>query len=1677
MALDKNNPFMPSADQYSGIGAAAQAHDMVASGGILDGIVEFGTQTLPTFASATVVNVLNIPHDLAEIPYSLVTGDKLDSGKVDLSNVLGNLDSSLNTDLEDYYSKHKEGIDMSSYVAASLVPGTIGIKALRMGMGTTAAATASEAGLVGRAIGTFEGLGAKSLQTAKLEVLKGSPFSYLSREALNLAAAGATVGVVETLAFNTAATLALHSSPYLDKKDAWELAKDAVTDSLYFGSIAGGLLGSSVKEAGAVGLLGFRQTLKPYKGQIDSLAREADNIGGAAQSLEAGLPFTAKVGKGKLTPKEATLSGGDLAMSIKDNLDNLKAADSLDDFALLERKGLLSKDPVFREAEWRKFVADKDASITKQERLLESKVKELFADVSEVVGVSQLVKSISSSSIEKAGALLAGLKKLHPATDLALENLEKVRAAGRTSQTVVMDLKTNTVVNKPAGASIFDLPKAEQVTKVANAKVVPFTEASLADGSLTGMSGSIMYKKALEETGQTAGSLTAKSAGFNFTLEKDLALIDVLANKAATLHPELKIKVAGVERTVDEAIKLVAERKIDLIAEGAASGKSVEELSAMLHMPDAKVMKPDLIGMTNELAKKEGQSPRYLLAEYDKLVRPTSVNRFLAEGSLDFKARIKLVAEERELSLNKMFAEGMAFGKLPISDFKGSGAAGVLKFADASWGDGFQQKLQTLTRLYAKLMNDAAGTRLAAIDTPAEHVLAGGKTSTAYAEMAGVTTWLETSLARGQGANLWLAPNGNSYVVQRNLVTEAVNSLKAETAAAKKAAEAGQQFQGSGAKSVAEMLDVMIGSRLKAGITREQDFVQLTTAETKNYFLTHASLDALSLKNSNELRRLQGGAQVNPGYTEPELLSLYMPGPNKAKNPFALIVKGSDNHQNPAYAGQTKVFTFKDAKELLAAKSTAIADGLEAYTAKESKDFFKDIEKFDNSLSFNGSSLKNELVSKHKMFASAPESRSVEQFFADTRDWHMRNELAVQRNMIAMKHADEFVSLRAISYQEAAARDSGIVKQNSIQQYLDKGKPTPAEQVINQLLAVQNPGVVNGMLRFIDEGGNKFLSPVFDAVKSVFNKKETALDLEALTKTYEKLGIEKSYQEAIYKASNKTVGENSAFDKAVRNSNMVLVTGQLRLDGLNTIVNIIGSPILGSSVVGLAIKDVGNRIATPESQAMFAKAIGVGEAGFTGNSVNFVKLAHKSVYRDTMLAKDSLLKDFASNDKETLVQLYNRLGITQSGAEAVRQESQVAMLDIIRSGEMQNSSKLSEVLKKTINFVAKPSDFVEGKLQFLAADAGLQIAEAAKEAGHVMAPSDILSLMNTITQKLHGNYTASQRPQLFQGTVGAAVGLFQSYQARLVHRVLDVIDSGDKRMLAEMAALQAGIFGAKSLPGFNAINTHLVAENNKDKQDIYSGLFDSTNRAMAEGMLYGVGSSMLGLNLSTRGAVDFRTPNNITEVPSVAIWKGMIGQVSDFVTQSANGADLSATFSHAVQHNVFNRPVQQLAAVMSGYSTTMSGKEAVNIHDNKFQHPDDWMPHWATQTMRMLGGKPLDEAVYLDTVFRFNNYRLQDREKTLELGQAVMSHMRDPDNEITPEQKKQFAQQFVNRGGTLTGFNNWYKNQLSNSTTDAGERLRKMVKNSEEAKQLSKMLGGKVEMIPEAERDMEVNVK
>ena len=72
-----------------------------------------------------------------------------------------------------------------------------------------------------------------------------------------------------------------------------------------------------------------------------------------------------------------------------------------------------------------------------------------------------------------------------------------------------------------------------------------------------------------------------------------------------------------------------------------------------------------------------------------------------------------------------------------------------------------------------------------------------------------------------------------------------------------------------------------------------------------------------------------------------------------------------------------------------------------------------------------------------------------------------------------------------------------------------------------------------------------------------------------------------------------------------------------------------------------------------------------------------------------------------------------------------------------------------------------------------------------------------------------GNYTASQRPTMFQGTFGVAMGLFQTYMLTMAQSMYRHLEKQKFKALAKMMLAQGGIFGAKSLPGFNLVSEYI----------------------------------------------------------------------------------------------------------------------------------------------------------------------------------------------------------------------------------------------------------------------------
>src|SRR5699024_2649581 len=117
---------------------------------------------------------------------------------------------------------------------------------------------------------------------------------------------------------------------------------------------------------------------------------------------------------------------------------------------------------------------------------------------------------------------------------------------------------------------------------------------------------------------------------------------------------------------------------------------------------------------------------------------------------------------------------------------------------------------------------------------------------------------------------------------------------------------------------------------------------------------------------------------------------------------------------------------------------------------------------------------------------------------------------------------------------------------------------------------------------------------------------------------------------------------------------------------------------------------------------------------------------------------------------------------------------------------------------------------------FMVADAVRQIAEVRGIHG-----AERMDVISSAVDKVHGVYLGNQRPQLFRGTLGQAIGLYQTYFFNFDQNAMKWVGDGNKREAIALATLQSSIFGLQSWPGFHTFN-RWIGEANRDNTDIYS---------------------------------------------------------------------------------------------------------------------------------------------------------------------------------------------------------------------------------------------------------------
>jgi hypothetical protein len=167
--------------------------------------------------------------------------------------------------------------------------------------------------------------------------------------------------------------------------------------------------------------------------------------------------------------------------------------------------------------------------------------------------------------------------------------------------------------------------------------------------------------------------------------------------------------------------------------------------------------------------------------------------------------------------------------------------------------------------------------------------------------------------------------------------------------------------------------------------------------------------------------------------------------------------------------------------------------------------------------------------------------------------------------------------------------------------------------------------------------------------------------------------------------------------------------------------------------------------------------------------------------------------------------------------------------------------------------------FAEEFNRFISADVMKQLTDLGEKHG-LLDPRESLTYINNFVNRVEGNVIATQRPGLFQGPLGQAIGLFQSYQFNLLQQMFRYVAEGDKKDLGMLLGLQGTFYGLQGEPGFKFLNDHIVgtASGNQNHRDMYDAVRGTVGKEGANWLLYGTASNMLQTNIYSRGDINPR---------------------------------------------------------------------------------------------------------------------------------------------------------------------------------------------------------------------------
>lgn len=829
---------------------------------------------------------------------------------------------------------------------------------------------------------------------------------------------------------------------------------------------------------------------------------------------------------------------------------------------------------------------------------------------------------------------------------------------------------------------------------------------------------------------------------------------------------------------------------------------------------------------------------------------------------------------------------------------------------------------------------------------------------------------------------------------------------------------------------------------IKEGFPAE---IPIKNAEVRDWVQAHIELNGKRVKDNALLGSAKGS------FSNRDPLAYYPVPKNPTDFPsFALITDESITG-----IGRSSTLYAKNEAELQAAANKILSQNpsLKVRYRQDAEDYFRDIGQWDYDKSLSENYID---ITKHRSGVSASYlvPTDPQKIISDFLTWHLQRDAALVREAVVTNSYQAFDELARLGniYTAAATSKMG----GAISKYAGDVTKNPYADFAKTALGLKKysdyPWWVQSQ-RMLDE---KF-SQVFNKIHAIMDTRLDDAAYAEVNSILQEAGYKGAHYDAEMALFANAQADRNILNATVQKANSILATVALRWDYFNAAVNTISHSVLLGSETNAILKMIKQGGDVPVGKLKELAHVDIPGNAQGKSMFSTLKLINNSIKkfgRDTPDFKWFQEKGFITHISDQYKYTLDQLTFT--GDESVK---------VYGERVSEAHSKLSKLAQKGEKITG--NRLAEEFTRFVSADIMKQLTDPLVTAGK-MAEKEQLAYINSFVNKVHGNYLSAQRPMLFSGAVGQAIGLFQTYQFNIMQQLLRHVGEGRAKDAMTLLGIQGTLFGLHGLPAFDAVNTHIIGtlSGNQEHRDAYSTVYGAAGKQAGDWLMYGVASNMFSVlhpdlktNLYTRGDINPRhltiVPTSASSVPIVQTSARFVNNILDMAGTLMEGGAVGETVLRALEHNALNRPLSGLAVTLEGMTNPHSVSYSTSQKGNVIAANDMYS---LISMVRMAGGKPLDEAAVQDAVYRFKSYALADAKKKTTLGKAIKTHLA-AGQDLDPDELEKFIETYAARGGDIKSFNKWAMSLYKSANVSQAEQLRTSL-NSPFSQTLQKMMGG-----------------